>query len=159
MEDVRRVLREVLETEHDDHDISRADDPETGRGGCIHDRDHEERCGQEEQHELKHHERRHGDADVDPRIHERADTEGELAESFYIENLRHEVEEHVDRAEAVLDKVTALHLESQVPVIVEKALDRRQRDQRKSVEEQHVVVVPAVDRREVLKEDEEGHES
>ena len=159
MEDVRRILREVLETEHDDHYVSGSDDPETGRRCRIHDRDHEEGCCQEEQHEFCDHERCNGNTDMYPRIDQRADTESQLPKSFYIEYFRHEVEEHVDRTKAVLDEVTGLYLESQVPVVVEEALDRCQRDQREAVQEQHVVVVPSVDGRKVFEQDQERYEA
>ena len=90
---------------------------------------------------------------------QRADTECELSQTFHIENFRHEIEEYIDGAEAVLDEISGLDLEPQIPVIIEEALNRCQRDQRKSIQEQHVVVIPSVDAREVLKEDQEGHKT
>ena len=155
MEDVRRVFRKVLKTEHDDHNVARSDDPKARRRRRVHDRDHKQRCRQEEQHEFRDHKGRDGDTDVYPGIDQGPHTECKLPESFYIENFRHEVEEHVDRAEAVLDEVTALNLKAEIPVVVEKALYGRQRDQRKTVKEEHVIVIPAVNGREVLKQDQE----
>ena len=158
-EDRDRIFRIVLELEHQIEHIERILDPEAGRCCRILQGDHDKRCGEQEHEHFQKHQRREGKSELYPRIDERPDAKGKLSESLDVEYLGLVVEKQVDRAEAVFDEITRIDILPETPVVVKEALHRREGNERKAVQKQHLIVPPSAHRREIPEQDPEPDEA
>ncbi len=156
MEDCNGVLCKILESGHEIEDIERILDPEAGSRRSILQRDHNQRSGNQKDDGLEQQEHRESKPDFCPCIDECPDAECELTESFDIEYFRLIIEKQIDRAEAILDKIAGIDIHPQTPVIIKETLHRCQGDEGEPIEKEDLIIIPAVDRREIAEQDPEA---
>ena len=147
-----RVLCIILQFKEEIQNIERILDPKTCCSRSVLQCDHHKRGRYKKNDQLHDCNKCYRHHHFMPGIDDRSDPERQLSESFNVKDLRLEVEKHVDRAETVLNEIPVPYIYPKAPVIVKKALDRRNRYKRKAVKEQHLVVVPSVDRGKIPKQ-------